>query len=289
MGSNGTDPDACTYSIFIRAYCEANDIHSVFRVLDRMKRYNLLPNVYSYNCIIKKLCKNDKVEEAYQLLDEMIESGVMPDAWSYNAIQAYHCDHCEVNRALRLLYRMKKDNCKPDRHTYNMVLKLLIRIGRFDRATEVWESMGEMGFYPSVSTYSVMIHGLCKKKHKLEEACKYFEIMIDEGIPPYSSTVEMLRNRLRGLGFLEHTEILASKMEQSTSCSILEMANLMRGWVFGTGGICMTQFPESEESSPDELSGVVPASCYSICLSILTLASYDWRNLEKIMGCYLKG
>ncbi|PQM41765.1 pentatricopeptide repeat-containing protein [Prunus yedoensis var. nudiflora] len=229
MGSNGTDPDACTYSIFIRAYCEADDIHSVFRVLDRMRRYNLLPNVYSYNCIIKKLCKNDKVEEAYQLLDEMIERGVMPDAWSYNAIQAYHCDHCEVNRALRLLSRMEKDNCKPDQHTYNMVLKLLIRIGRFDRVTEVWESMEKRGFYPSVSTYSVMIHGLCKKKHKLEEACKYYEIMIDEGIPPYSSTVEMLRNRLRGLGLLEYTEILASKMEQSTSCSIQELANLIRG------------------------------------------------------------
>ncbi|KAM5578814.1 pentatricopeptide repeat-containing protein [Rosa sericea] len=229
MGSKGVEPDAGTYSIFIRAYCEANDIHSVFSVLDRMKRYNLLPNVYSYNCIIKKLCKNEKVEEAYQLLDEMIEMGVKPDEWSYNAIQAYHCEHCEVNQSLRLLSRMEKDNCMPDRHTYNMVLKLLIRIGRFDRATEVWESMGKRGFYPSVSTYSVMIHGLCKKKHKLEEACKYFEIMIDEGIPPYSSTVEMLRNRLLGLGLLDDIEILASKMEQSTSCSIQEFAKVLRG------------------------------------------------------------
>lgn len=229
MGSKGVEPDAGTYSIFIRAYCEANDIHSVFRVLDRMRRYDLLPNVFSYNCIIKKLCKNERVEEAYQLLDEMIERGVMPDAWSYNAIQAYHCDHCEVNQALRLLSRMERDNCLPDRHTYNMVLKLLIRIGRFDRATEVWESMGKRGFYPSVSTYSVMIHGLCKKKRKLEEACKYLEIMIDEGIPPYSSTVEMLRNRLLGLGLLDQIEILASKMEQSTSCSIKEFAKLLRG------------------------------------------------------------
>ncbi|KAM1174164.1 hypothetical protein ACFX19_027332 [Malus domestica] len=73
-----------------------------------------------------------------------------------------------------------------------------------------------------------MIHGLCKKKRKLEEACKYFEIMIDEAIPPYSSTVEMLSNRSRGLGLLDHVETLASKMEQSTSCSIQELANFMR-------------------------------------------------------------
>ena len=230
MRSNGVEPDACTYSIFLRAYCEANDIDSVFRVLDRMRRYNLLPNVFTYNCIIKKLLKNGKVEEAYQLLDEMIENGVRPDAWSYNAILAFHCDHCEVNRALKLLSRMENDNRVPDRHTYNMVLKLLIRIGRFDRMAEVWEKMlNSQGFYPSVSTYSVMIHGLCKKKGKLEEACKYFEMMIDEGIPPYSSTVELLRNRLLGLGLLEQIEIIASKMERSTSCSMQEFAKVMRG------------------------------------------------------------
>lgn len=229
MKSKGVSPDAWTYSIFIRAYCEANDVHSVFRVLDRMRRYDLLPNVFTYNCIIKKLCKNEKVEDAYQLLDEMIENGVRPDSWSYNAILAFHCDHCEVHRALKLLSRMENDECKPDRHTYNMVLKLLIRIGRFDRMAEVWENMSVKGFYPSVSTYSVMIHGLCKKKGKLEEACKYFETMIDEGIPPYSTTIEMLRNRLLGLGLLEHIEIIASKMERSTSCSIQELANVLRG------------------------------------------------------------
>ncbi|XP_027361854.1 pentatricopeptide repeat-containing protein At1g52640, mitochondrial [Abrus precatorius] len=229
MLSKKVEPDAFTYSIFVLSYCDANDMHSAFRVLDRMRRYSLLPNVFTYNCVIKRLCKNENVEEAYQLLDEMMSMGVKPDTWSYNAILAYHCDHCEVNRALRLMSRMEKDTCLPDRHSYNMVLKLLIRIGRFDKVTEVWENMGDKKFYPSVSTYSVMIHGFCKKKGKLEEACKYFEMMIDEGIPPYVTTVELLRNRLLGFGLLDHVEILADKMRQSTSCSIQEFANIMVG------------------------------------------------------------
>ncbi|XLR18686.1 hypothetical protein S83_046598 [Arachis hypogaea] len=227
--SKGVVPDAFTYSIFIHSYCNANDMYSAFRVLDRMRRYDLLPNVFTYNCVIKQLCKNEKVQEAYQLLDEMISRGVKPDTWSYNAILAFHCDHCEVNRALKLTSRMVNDNCLPDRHTYNMVLKLLIRIGRFDKATEVWENMGDNKFYPSVSTYSVMIHGLCKKKGKLEEACKYFEMMIDEGIPPYDTTIELLRNRLLGLGLLDYIEILIGKMRQSTSSSIQESAKVMNG------------------------------------------------------------
>ncbi|XVE89115.1 hypothetical protein DITRI_Ditri19aG0124600 [Diplodiscus trichospermus] len=245
MGSNGIEPDACSYSVFIRAYCEANDIHAAFKVLDRMRRYNLMPNLFTYNCIIKKLCKNDKVDEAYHLLTEMIEAGIIPDTWSYNTILAYHCEHSEVNCALRLISRMDENECLPDRHTYNMALKLLIRIGRFDRAIELWESMEDKGFYPSVSTYAVMVHGLCKKRGKLEEACKYFEMMIDDGIPPYSSTVELLRNRLLGLGFLDNIEILANKMARSSSCSIQELANAMRGKT----GYRRTRSEESELES----------------------------------------
>ncbi|XP_021731855.1 pentatricopeptide repeat-containing protein At1g52640, mitochondrial [Chenopodium quinoa] len=229
MESKGLAPDACTYSIFIRSYCKRDNIHSVFRVLDRMKRYELVPNLYTYNCIIKKLCSIEKVEDAHQLLDEMIEGGVSPDTWSYNTIMAFHCDRNEVNRAVRLLSRMEKENCKPDRHTWNMLLKMLIRVGRFDKVEEVWGSMPRKGFYPSVSTYAVMIHGFLKKKGKLDDAIKYFEMMIDEGIPPYSSTIEQLRNRFVGWGMMEKVEILADKMEASSSSSIKELSKTMRG------------------------------------------------------------
>ncbi|KAG6426020.1 hypothetical protein SASPL_110233 [Salvia splendens] len=229
MRSKGLEPDAYSYSIFIRAYCEADDVHSVFRILDTMKRYNLVANVFTYNCIIKRLCKNRKMDEAYDLLHEMVEIGAKPDTWSYNTILAVHCDHNEVNMALNLISRMDKTDCDPDKHTYNMVLKMLIRIGRFDRVEKVWESMEKRGFHPGVSTYTVMIHGLCRKRGKLEEACKFFEMMIDEGIPPGDTTVELLRNKLIGFGFAERTDILAEKMERSSSASVRDVANVMRG------------------------------------------------------------
>lgn len=124
---------------------------------------------------------------------------------------------------------MEKENCKPDHHTCNMLLKMLIRVGRFDKVEEVWGSLTRRGFYPSVSTYAVMIHGFLKKKGKLDEACKYFEIMIDEGIPPYSSTIEQLRNRFVGWGMMEKVEIMADKMEASSSETIKELSKTMRG------------------------------------------------------------
>lgn len=48
-------------------------------------------------------------------------------------------------------------------------------------------------------------------------------------VSPYISTVELLRNRLLGIGFKDHVEILVDKMRRSTSCSIQELANVMSG------------------------------------------------------------
>eukprot|EP00268_Persea_americana_P034757 TRINITY_DN34374_c0_g1_i1.p1 TRINITY_DN34374_c0_g1~~TRINITY_DN34374_c0_g1_i1.p1 ORF type:complete len:577 (-),score=69.43 TRINITY_DN34374_c0_g1_i1:321-1982(-) len=227
MRSRGLQPNARTYAAFVHAYCEANDMHSTLRILDRMRRHDLAPDVFTYNCIIKLLCKNEAMDEAHQLLGEMFERGATPDVWSYNAILAAHCGRCEVNRALGLLKRMKRDSCRPDRHTYNMLLKMLIEAGRVDRAMEIWDGMEEMGFFPSVTTYAVMIHGLAKKKGRIEDACRYFEMMVDEGIPPYTCTCSLLRDRLLGLGLRDRTHILADKMRGSTSCSIQELSDTM--------------------------------------------------------------
>ncbi|XP_020595215.1 pentatricopeptide repeat-containing protein At1g52640, mitochondrial-like [Phalaenopsis equestris] len=223
------EPNAASYAVFVRAYCESRDLNSAMRVMEHMKMHDQIPNVFTYNAIIKLLCEREQAEDAYQLLDEMIERGAKPDTWSYNTILALHCKLREVNRALRLLSRMDKDSCLPDRHTYNMLLKMLIVVGRFDRVIEVWESMEKRGFFPSASTYAVMVHGLCKKKGKIEEACRYFEMMVDEGVPPYSSTCEVLRRELLRLGLGGRIAVLVGKMKRSTSCSIQELSDAMDG------------------------------------------------------------
>ncbi|XP_042402343.1 pentatricopeptide repeat-containing protein At1g52640, mitochondrial-like [Zingiber officinale] len=227
--THGLHPDAGTYAAFVRAACTSHDEHTATRVLDRMRRHNLVPNVFTYNCVIKLLCEKEKMNEAYELLDEMIERGAKPDVWSYNAILAVHCELHEVNKSLRLLLRMDKDACLPDRHTYNMLLKMLIDLGKTDRAMEVWDGMKGRGFYPAAPSYSVMIHGLCKKKGKVEEACRFFEKMVDEGIPPYPDTCEILRDKLLQIGLREQVGVLACKMKRSTSCKIQELSLAMEG------------------------------------------------------------
>ncbi|WVZ64798.1 hypothetical protein U9M48_014271, partial [Paspalum notatum var. saurae] len=202
----GLVPDAATYGPFLRSACASKDARAALRVLDRMRARDLTPNVFTYNAVIRLLCELGEVDEAYTIMNEMATHGEKPDVWSYNTLLNTHCKLKEVNKALRLISRMDEDSCLPDRHSYNMILKMLIGVGRVDRAIEVWDGMEKHGFHPGAATYAVMIHGLSCKKGRAEEACSYFIRMVDEGIPPYQATCQVLRDRLLRLGLRNDLE-----------------------------------------------------------------------------------
>ncbi|KAJ3707782.1 hypothetical protein LUZ61_011487 [Rhynchospora tenuis] len=223
------EPDAATYSAFLRAATDTKDLNSSMRVLDRMKRSGLTPNVFSYNTVIKLLCELERIDEAYELLDEMLLRGVKPDIWTYNPILSVHCKLKESNKALRLVERMDSESCVPDKHTYNMLLKMLLDVGRIDKANEVWEGMGRRQYHPPVSCYAVMVHGLCRKRGRVEEACGYFERMVEEGKPPYEDTCKLLRQRLIRVGLRERLDLVADRMRRSSSCKIQELSTIMDG------------------------------------------------------------
>jgi pentatricopeptide repeat protein len=223
------EPNAATYSAFLSVATEMKDMNSSIKVLDRMNRDGLTPNVYTYNMVIKLRCELDKIEEAYELLDEMLLRGVKPDIRSYNTILAVHCKLKECYKALRLIEGMDNESCLPDQHTYNMLLKMLLDVGRIDKAHEIWEGMEKRRFYPSAACYAVMVHGLCRKRGRVEEACGYFERMVEEGIPPYEDTCELLRKRLIKVGLGERLFLVADRMRRSSSCKIQELSKIMDG------------------------------------------------------------
>ncbi|EEE69598.1 hypothetical protein OsJ_29150 [Oryza sativa Japonica Group] len=225
--SHGLVPNAATYGPFLHAACASKDVRAALRVLDRMHTHALTPNVFTYNAVIRLLCDLGEINEAYNILDEITTQGEKPDVWSYNTLLNAHCKLKEVNKALRLISRMDKELCPPDRHSYNMLLKMLISVGRFDTAIEVWDGMEKRGFHPGAATYAVMIHGLASKKGRAEDACSYFVRMVDEGIPPYQATCEVLRDRLLMLGLRDQLGVLTDRMRRSTSYTIQEMSTIM--------------------------------------------------------------
>ncbi|CAD6225229.1 unnamed protein product [Miscanthus lutarioriparius] len=223
--SRGLAPDAATYGPFLHSACASKDARAALRVLDRMRARSLTPNVFTYNAVIRLLCELGEVDEAYNIL--MAAYGEKPDVWSYNTLLNTHC-------------KLKEEG---------LIGQLRFGMG--------WKNVVST---PGAATYAVMIHGLSCKKGRAEEACSYFLRMVDEGIPPYQATCQVLGDRLLRLGLRDDLEMLTDRMRRSTSCTIQDLASIM----------CSKRAEETRNLKCDhEFSG-------------LDLAESQWREKWKI-------
>ncbi|VAI17765.1 unnamed protein product [Triticum turgidum subsp. durum] len=219
MVERGVEPDVPAYNALIDALCRGGDIARAQEHLkDMQQSRGLVPDAATYGPFLRAACASKDARDALRVLDRMRMHDLTPNVFTYNAIIRLLCELGEIEEAYSV----------PDRHSYNMLLKLLIGVGRIDKAVEVWDGMETRGFHPGAATYAVMIHGLSCKKGRLEEACGYFVMMVDEGIPPYQATCEVLRDRLTRHGLRDQLEVLIDRMRRSTSCTIQEMASIMR-------------------------------------------------------------
>ncbi|PUZ70541.1 hypothetical protein GQ55_2G240300 [Panicum hallii var. hallii] len=254
---------AKTYTILISGWAVVTKPENARKLFDEMIERGIEHDVPAYNALIDALCRGGDVALAHeQLKDMQRRHKLVPDAATYGPFLRSACASKDARAALRVLDRMRMHDLTPNVFTYNAVIRLLCDLGevdeaynilnemaarRVDRAIEVWDGMEKRGFHPGAATYAVMIHGLSCKKGRAEEACSYFLRMVDEGIPPYQATCQVLRDRLLRLGLRDDLEMLTDRMRRSTSCTIQDLTSIM----------CSKRADETRNMNSDhEFSGV---------------------------------
>lgn len=252
MKGHGCRPCVISYSTIIQFYCHQNSFGKVYELFDEMQAQGCPPNVVTYTTVMCSLAKSEEFEEALQISErmksvgckpdtlfynsliytlgraghireavhvfevEMPKTGVTPNTSTYNTLIAMFCRLTQEQKAFNVLMEMENLGlCKPDVQTYYPLLKSCFRTGKVDSwLSKLLDDMvNKHHLSLDISTYSLLIHGLCRA-NKCERAYFLFEEMVGQEIKPRYQTCCLLLDEVKQKNMYDAAERIEDCMKK---------------------------------------------------------------------------
>ncbi|RYR21408.1 hypothetical protein Ahy_B03g066685 isoform C [Arachis hypogaea] len=77
------EPDADTYTMLIKMFCERNELEMATKIWKYMKSKRFVPSLHTYSVLINGLCQKGNAMKACVLMEEMIENGIRPSGSTF--------------------------------------------------------------------------------------------------------------------------------------------------------------------------------------------------------------
>lgn len=81
------EPDADTYTMMIKMFCEKKDLEMALKVWRYMKLKQFIPSMHTFSVLINGYCDMGDVTQGCVLLEEMIENGVRPSGATFGRLR----------------------------------------------------------------------------------------------------------------------------------------------------------------------------------------------------------
>lgn len=81
------EPDADTYTVMIKMFCEGGDLEMALKVWKYMKKKQFVPSMHMFSTLINGLCEKAEASNACVLMEEMIEKGIRPPRVTFGKLR----------------------------------------------------------------------------------------------------------------------------------------------------------------------------------------------------------
>lgn len=158
----------------------------VMKITERKRSY--------YNIMIRESCRRRNFGRAIDMLDEMRQVGCDPDSKTYNYILSSLYKNYKSAVATKLFEQMLEMNCSPDEITYEILICYSCKVGNFDFARKLLDSMVLKGIKPRLTSHAAFVKGYFNLR-RYKEA---YEHVVDSSVKYscFSNSVYSLLARL---------------------------------------------------------------------------------------------
>lgn len=162
-------------------------------------RNHCCPDTQMYNTMIALQCNFNHVDFALRLSDEMALNGAFPDTQTYNVLFQFLIKSRKLREASSIFDEMVKNECFPNHTNCMSAVRVYLDSRNPDMALRIWKCMVKNDITPLEEISNLLVLEL-PHAHRLQEAAKYAEDMIERGIKLNSSTLSKLKQSLIKVG-----------------------------------------------------------------------------------------
>ncbi|XP_074568450.1 uncharacterized protein LOC141824991 [Curcuma longa] len=192
MLQTGYEPSIREYNSLIRGLCYVGRLEEAFELLKKIKSSSTQPDIYTYTLLMDGFCMVGRCDDAMELLKEAEEIGLVPDIVTYNSVLNGYCKAGRPLEGLRLLKKMQRGDCQPDFISYTIILQGMLRQGEFSAAWRIYKKMRDAGFVVDERCMNTLLRGICRQPviddKVLKDATELFESIKEVGhdLSPYT-------------------------------------------------------------------------------------------------------
>ncbi|MCL7046408.1 hypothetical protein MKW94_030151 [Papaver nudicaule] len=209
-GNGKCKPSAHVYCTLINGLGSEMRLGEALEIFERTKAVVSHLGIPTYNAVVGSYCWSMRFNDAYQMVEEMRGNGVGPNSRTYDIIIHHLIRVNRTEEAYFLFQRMAGD---PNLNTYGMIVRMLCQeVERIDLAMQVWDQMKDKGIVPGMHMFACLVNSLCREC-KLDDACRYFQGMLDLGIRPPGRLYDNLKEALLDNGKVDEAISIGEKLD----------------------------------------------------------------------------
>ncbi|KAK8978184.1 hypothetical protein V6N11_062978 [Hibiscus sabdariffa] len=184
-----------TYNALVRVLARHDSIAEFWSVVGEMKGEGFEMDIDTYIKVSRNFQKFRMLEDAVKLYEFMMDGPYKPSEQDCSlllrSISGADTEDLNLSLVFRVVNKYEAAGYSLSKAIYDGIHCSLTKVGKFDEATKIIETMKNVGFEPDNITYSQLVHGLCKAE-RLEEACKVLDEMEANGCRPDLKTWTIL-------------------------------------------------------------------------------------------------
>lgn len=231
MKRDGCQMNTVLYTTLIKGFARAGQVEQAMKVYEQMRTERAVPpDLITFSVLIKANCDAGKTLSALRLLGEMRELGLRPDEVVFNNLLGGCIKESNPQMAKSLYQEMVKEGICPSNATFSILIRLYAQCKMLDEAVEMLRTEPALrGVEPEARLFAQLAQ-CCLRERQGRRAVEVYKMMLERSAPSAAAHGSLLGLCVR-LNMLDTgAEILGlaaatnGRVDSNDAASLLEAA-----------------------------------------------------------------